>query len=75
MICPICGKEMVHGTLSGDGRSAVRWEEEETKRPFMDKLVGIGKVTAAKHTLTTFTIEADYCRFCKKMMFDTDIST
>ena len=74
MTCPFCGKEMTHGFISGDGRSGVYWNEGDTKRTLTDKLVGIGKLTAAKYTLATFRIESDYCPACKKMIFDTDIS-
>ena len=74
MTCPICGKEMTHGTITGDGRSGVYWNVPDVKTSLFDKLAGIGKITAANYTLTTFTIEADYCSTCHKMMFDTDIS-
>lgn len=73
MKCPYCGKEMQKGILSGDGRANVTWKAGEKKTGEFDRLIGIGKVTAAKHTLTTFTIEAEYCIYCKKMIFDTEI--
>lgn len=74
MECPFCGKEMSKGILSGDGRSAVRWNAGDKKAGFMDTLNGSGVITAAKHSLATFTIEAYYCTSCKKMIFDTDIT-
>ena len=73
MICPFCNKEMQSGILSGDGRSALTWKAGEKKTGGFDRFLGIGKLTAAKHTLTTFTIETDYCPSCKKMIFETDI--
>ena len=73
MNCPYCGKEMQQGILSGDGRSAVTFKAGDKKTGAFDRFIGIGKVTAAKSSLTTFTIEADYCPACKKMIFDTDI--
>ncbi|MCR4597440.1 MAG: PF20097 family protein [Acetatifactor sp.] len=74
MKCPFCDKEMTKGFISGDGRSGVFWNNETEKISLMDKLVGVGKVTAAKHSLTQFKIDANYCPSCKKMIFDTDIS-
>ena len=73
MNCPFCGKEMQHGILSGDGRSAVTFKPGEKKTGWFDRLIGIDKLTAAKYTLTAFMIDADYCPGCKKMVFDTDI--
>ena len=73
MDCPFCGKEMQHGILSGDGRSSVTFKPGEKKTGWFDRLIGIDKITAAKYTLMAFTIDADYCPGCKKMIFDTDI--
>ncbi|HBI85445.1 MAG TPA: hypothetical protein DDX71_04030 [Ruminococcus sp.] len=74
MICPFCGKEMKKGILSGDGRSAVRWKSGEKKADFFDALADAGRVTAAKHTIASFTIESYYCGACKKMIFDTEVT-
>ena len=74
MVCPFCGKEMSKGILSGDGRCAVRWKAGNKKKGFMDTLSDSGRITAAKHTLSVFTIESYYCPSCKKMIFDTDIT-
>ena len=75
MICPFCGKEMEKGILSGDGRCAVRWKSGDKKANFSDTLVDSGRVTAAKHTIAYFTIEAYYCSVCKKMIFDTEVTS
>ncbi len=74
MNCPYCGKEMEKGILSGDGRSNVTWNPGNKKSGGFDRFLGIGKVTAAKHSLTLFFIEAYYCSECRKMIFDTDIT-
>ena len=74
MTCPFCGSEMEQGILSGDGRSRVSWKQGDQKTGMMDSIAGIGTVTAARYTLTAFTIEAFYCRMCKKMIFDTDVT-
>ena len=74
MICPFCGNEMDKGILSGDGRSLVVWKKGSKKTSAMDKIVGAGTVTAAKRTLTSFTIETFFCRDCHKMIFDTDVT-
>ncbi len=71
--CPYCGQEMQKGILSGDGRSAVTFKPGEKKTGWFDRFLSIGAVTAAKHTLAAFTIDAYYCGSCKKMIFDTDI--
>ena len=73
MNCPYCDKAMQKGILSGDGRSNVTWHSGNSKVSAFDRMLGIGKVTAAKHTLSSFFIEADYCEPCRKMIFDTDI--
>ena len=74
MLCPYCGREMKAGILSGDGRSPVTWKQGEKKAGLMDAIVGSGTVTAARRTLTTFTIESWYCPDCKKMIFDTEVT-
>ena len=74
MLCPYCGREMKVGILSGDGRSPVTWKQGEKKAGIMDAIVGSGTVTAARRTLTTFTIESWYCPDCKKMIFDTEVT-
>lgn len=74
MKCPFCGQEMHKGIISGDGRSGVYWKKGDKKSNFMDKLGRTGKIEAVKYTLATFSIEADYCVTCKKMIFETDIS-
>ncbi len=75
MVCPFCGKEMEKGILSGDGRSAVRWKAGDKKAGFSDTIADQGRVTAAKHTIAAFTIEADYCSECHKMIFDTEVTS
>ena len=74
MLCPYCGREMKAGILSGDGRSPVAWKQGEKKAGLMDAIVGSGTVTAARRTLTTFTVESWYCPDCKKMIFDTEVT-
>ncbi len=73
MKCPFCENEMQKGIMSGDGRSNVTWKSGEKKTGWFDNFIGIGRVTAAKHTLGAFSIESYYCPACKKMIFDTDI--
>ncbi len=79
MNCPFCNNEMVKGTIIGDGRSAVRWNTQDkkcgTEKLFdnVEKMLGKGCITAAKHSLTKFEIDGFYCESCKKMIFDTDI--
>ena len=74
MTCPYCGKQMLKGILSGDGRSPVTWKQGEKMAGVIDRIVGSGVVTAAKRTLTMFTIETWFCPSCKKMVFDTDVT-
>ncbi len=73
MICPFCNKEMKKGILSGDGRSMLTWKAGNKKAGFLDKIDGLGRVTAAKRSLSSFTIDAYFCSSCRKMIFDTDI--
>ncbi len=74
MICPFCGKEMLKGILSGDGRTPVTWKQGNRKAGFLDQMVGAGTVTAAKRNLISFTIEAWHCPKCRKMFFDTEVT-
>ncbi len=73
MECPYCGREMQQGILSGDGRSNVTWKAGDKKTSWFDSLMGMGKLTAVKQTLTSFSMETYFCDHCKKMIFDTDI--
>ena len=74
MNCPFCGKEMNTGVLYGDGRmGGVFWNENGKRKSFFDRMIGSGRITGAKASLTTFTIESYFCKNCKKMIFDTDI--
>ncbi len=74
MICPFCGKEMLKGILSGDGRTPVTWKQGSRKAGIMDRITGSGIVTAAKRNLAVFTLEARYCPDCRKMIFDTEVT-
>ena len=74
MICPYCKNEMQKGILSGDGRAPVTWKQGAEKTKLIDRIVGSGTVTAARRTLTAFTIEAFFCPDCRKMVFDTDVT-
>ncbi|MBQ6042046.1 MAG: hypothetical protein IJL32_14895 [Oscillospiraceae bacterium] len=73
MKCPFCGKEMQQGVLSGHDRSQITWKAGEQSASLFDRMMGNGKLTAAKYGLASFSIEAYYCDDCKKMILDTDI--
>ena len=45
MNCPFCEKEMKIGTLSGDGRTKVRWDADGEEIGLFDKMF-IGLVDA-----------------------------
>lgn len=72
MKCPYCNAEMHHCTITGDGRSKVRWEQEGEKAALLDRLTGKGELDA-RYTLASFSIPADYCPACRKMIFSTEI--
>lgn len=72
MKCPYCQGEMQRGTLTGDGRSAVYFQQGGKKLTFSDRLCGIGRVVT-KRQLYKFVIVADYCEACKKVIFDAEI--
>ncbi|MBQ5311948.1 MAG: hypothetical protein ILP19_07920 [Oscillospiraceae bacterium] len=74
MKCPYCDSEMQKGMITGDGRSAVKWQADGDKPNVLDRIFGSGDLTAAKiSALSGFKIDADYCAKCHKMIFDTDI--
>lgn len=73
MKCPFCGGEMQEGSLSGDGRSRVRWEaDNEEKAGLLEKALGKGAVSA-EYSLSKFKMRGSYCPACKKMILDADI--
>lgn len=74
MECPYCKQEMKKGYLKGDGRSKVRWKEEGKKRSFGDTLAGVGLPMAVKYYWVDFKIPGEYCKQCKKLIIDTEIS-
>jgi hypothetical protein len=74
MTCPFCGKEMKKGVMSGDGRQGLSWKEGENRANFIEKLGGSCAVTAMKGSLLVFTVETHFCRVCKKMIIDTDVT-
>ena len=63
-----------HGHKVGYTRDTLLGKQGDKKACAMDKIVGSGIVTAAKHNLVAFTIESFFCRDCKKMIFDTDVT-
>ncbi len=75
MICPYCGKEMREGLLTGDGRSALRWSDNDEKLSIFDKLGGKGTVESAQYNWAAFKLDAVYCSDCKKLIIDTDIQS
>ncbi len=74
MECPYCKQEMKRGFLKGDGRSKVRWQEEGKKNSLADKLAGAGLPEVAKYSLGAFQLPGEYCKRCKKLIIDTEIS-
>ena len=64
---------MIDGTISGDARRRVSWEAAGHKTGLLNRIVGTGRLTAPKYSLTKFKIASKYCDSCKKMIFDTNI--
>lgn len=76
MDCPYCGGAMQHGEVFGDGRMRVSWiPENRFNQTVMDKIL-----SADMHRLTGatykggFWIPADYCKTCRKMIIETDMT-
>ena len=78
MVCPYCNKEMQKGVISGDGRAPVSFNAGDKKVNMFEQLAGVGVIEAVKYVPKyvplSFQIEAFYCKPCRKMIFDTDIS-
>jgi hypothetical protein len=76
MKCPYCGGEMQHGEIFGDGRMKVCWVPENRYNiSIMDKLLSADMHRLKNVTYKSgFWIQADYCKACKKMIFETDIT-
>lgn len=73
MKCPFCGKETVSGQITGDGRSQVHFEPNGKKINALDKALGVGIIDVKYSKMRKFSIDADYCPDCRKMMFDTEV--
>ncbi len=73
MQCPYCNQKMQKGSITENGRSKLYWQPDGQKLTFFDKLSGTGVIKAAKYTLASFSLEANYCASCKKIIFETDI--
>ena len=72
-MCPYCNNNMKEGFISGDGRSRVRWEDANEKVGRFEKAITNKGCIAAKYTLTSFHIKANYCENCGKIIFDARI--
>ncbi len=76
MQCPYCGEEMIRGHISvrieeGD---RVYFLEEGKIMSVFDALKGAGWVTAAKYKNQSCKIDGNYCKACKKIIIDTEVS-
>lgn len=76
MDCPYCGAAMQHGEIFGDPRRKLSWiPQSRYSQTRMDKIL-----SADMHRLTQVTykggswVEADFCKACKKMIIETDIT-
>jgi len=74
MECPYCKQEMKTGYIKGDGRWKLRWREKGKVHTFADTLAGIGFPKAVKYSWWKFQIPGEYCKSCKKLIIDTEIS-
>ena len=74
MKCPYCDEEMLKGIISGDGRESGDWKTGNRRSNLADKFFGkVGVIDAVDYTLLKFTIEANYCVACKKIIIDSEI--
>lgn len=73
MKCPFCKQEMTAGEISGNGHSQVHWQPEGVKINTSDSLYGKGRLKNVQYSMGKFKIHTNYCVYCKKMIFDTDI--
>jgi len=73
MNCPYCNKEMKKGVVSGDGRSTVIFSEGDKPTKLLDRLDGSGALLSQKRILSRFTIDACFCKDCRKLIIDTDV--
>lgn len=73
MKCPYCDRNAGRNYIWKRKKRCIL-EKGCKKANFMDILSGTGIIKAAKYTLLSFTIEANYCEACKKVIFETDIS-
>ena len=73
MNCPWCEREMQAGELIGDCRRNIRFHPEGEKLTFGDMLCGTGLLTAAHNKWMDFHLPAHYCRYCKKMVIETEV--
>ena len=82
MLCPYCGKEMIHGNLTGNKMLRLMPDPETPKKvhhysrnlppsQYENGLEGI--LLDVPYTGLALWVPADYCRECKKVIFDAEI--
>lgn len=74
MRCPYCGEEMEKGLIHGGARGRIYWKKGTERATIGEILGGVGLLKATKIGLAYFTLEAHFCRKCKKMIIDTDVT-
>ena len=71
MKCPYCGGEMQHGNITGSKMLRLAPPSDAPKNLHR---IGVGDEAAGiKNSGLAPWIPADYCRSCKKVIFDADI--
>lgn len=83
MNCPYCGQEMQHGQITGskvlrlsppaDPPGNLHRISAEENRKTLHGAGLNGEILDVPYAGLALWIPADYCRSCKKMIFDTDI--
>ena len=70
MTCPYCQREMEAGVIQS-GRGIV-WTKKRRRYPFRARLLPLpeGSVVLADFSLTGSTVEAYFCRACRKIVID-----
>ena len=70
MTCPYCQKEMESGVIQSPHEIA--WTRKRRRYPFRARFLPLseGSVVLAEHSYFGSTVEAYYCRACRKIVID-----
>jgi predicted RNA-binding Zn-ribbon protein involved in translation (DUF1610 family) len=69
--CPYCGRNMILGSIAGDGRGPIVWiPDSEKEKGFLDRITTEHSVLAKAKILKRTRLDSYQCLSCKKIIVD-----